>query len=643
MTYHQEQISSLFVAYFNRAAAHNGFEKWVEQLDSGTKTYEEISAGFIEAPEFKETYGEVDVTSDKSLSKFVSAVYQNVLGREGSAKGIATQVSALKKGALYDGDLAKFMAGFTSSAIKEFDSSNPKWDYMTTQQKQDAQISYDTISNKILASFAYSDKLKEFTNITSVDKNGNIIYNEETKELASNILSLITHTPASLTSTIEWIERLKEEKQTNSISYINPTLGETPTSSTQGVASLESGKQWEKESITYSFNSTLPSNYHNYKEDNLTTNFTPLNPTQQNIVNSIMREIESLIDTPIEHLSSGGMIQLNIIDILPHEENIAGFAFFPGTYNDLQGDIFLNSKFNTDSQEYGTEKGEDGYLTLIHEIGHALGLKHPFEGEHQLPSSQDDINHTIMSYSYNNAIAPTLSFTDNRIIFSLEKVLPLFYSSYDIATLQSLYGVNKNTNKGDNTYSTSYSDYEITTIWDAGGDDTIDLSKTKGENIIDLRDGSINSADMQTLAKIIASLQDIAKENGLYSHDDWIAQNVTEIHNQEQLYLGADNLSITSGVIIENLSTGSANDTITDNEVNNTISSGEGDDTIYMGHGGYDKLDGGEGEDKIILEFSSTEVEINPYQDGYLLSHELFIIELKNIESITFNDTTMFY
>lgn len=62
-----------------------------------------------------------------------------------------------------------------------------------------------------------------------------------------------------------------------------------------------------------------------------------------------------------------------------------------------------------------------------------------------------------------------------------------------------------------------------------------------------------------------------------------------------------------------------------------------------MGHGGYDKLDGEDGEDNLILEYSSTEVEINPYQDGYLLSHERFIIELQNIESITFHDTTIFY
>lgn len=44
------------------------------------------------------------------------------------------------------------------------------------------------------------------------------------------------------------------------------------------------------------------------------------------------------------------------------------------------------------------DAGEVGYETLLHEIGHALGLKHPFTGTVRLPEAEDNTAHTVMSY-----------------------------------------------------------------------------------------------------------------------------------------------------------------------------------------------------------------------------------------------------
>ncbi len=43
--------------------------------------------------------------------------------------------------------------------------------------------------------------------------------------------------------------------------------------------------------------------------------------------------------------------------------------------------------------------GGGGYETLLHELGHALGLKHPFEDDIVLPRSQDSTVYTLMSYA----------------------------------------------------------------------------------------------------------------------------------------------------------------------------------------------------------------------------------------------------
>ena len=45
---------------------------------------------------------------------------------------------------------------------------------------------------------------------------------------------------------------------------------------------------------------------------------------------------------------------------------------------------------------------------LLHEIGHALGFKHPFEGPNTLSSTYDDHAYTVMSYtgSYPSVLGP---------------------------------------------------------------------------------------------------------------------------------------------------------------------------------------------------------------------------------------------
>ena len=65
--------------------------------------------------------------------------------------------------------------------------------------------------------------------------------------------------------------------------------------------------------------------------------------------------------------------------------------------------------------------GTQGYETLLHELGHALGLKHPFEDAVRLPSDKDNTDYTLMSYTHVGG--------DRSV-----------YSPYDIAALMFLYG-----------------------------------------------------------------------------------------------------------------------------------------------------------------------------------------------------------
>lgn len=79
----------------------------------------------------------------------------------------------------------------------------------------------------------------------------------------------------------------------------------------------------------------------------------------------------------------------------PGQGGFAGYAYYPnvvlapdtGWDDPTGGDVFINT-------DYPTTLG-----LLLHEIGHALGLKHPFDDDPTLAANLDNSSHTVMSYS----------------------------------------------------------------------------------------------------------------------------------------------------------------------------------------------------------------------------------------------------
>ncbi len=81
-----------------------------------------------------------------------------------------------------------------------------------------------------------------------------------------------------------------------------------------------------------------------------------------------------------------------------------GIEFINGTssqyarHDGIGGDIFLNKNY------YGGDAnafmpGIRGHSIVLHEIGHALGFKHPFQGSPTIEAAHDNGAYTIMSYN----------------------------------------------------------------------------------------------------------------------------------------------------------------------------------------------------------------------------------------------------
>ena len=72
---------------------------------------------------------------------------------------------------------------------------------------------------------------------------------------------------------------------------------------------------------------------------------------------------------------------------------IGHFPVIDDDYNDpFGGTIFSQQRKITGD----FNPGGGGFYTLVHEIGHAIGLKHPFEGTPTLPTVVDSQSNTVM-------------------------------------------------------------------------------------------------------------------------------------------------------------------------------------------------------------------------------------------------------
>jgi serralysin len=251
------------------------------------------------------------------------------------------------------------------------------------------------------------------------------------------------------------------------------------------------------------------------------------------------------------------------------------WAYFPsGTPSG--GDIWLGQVMDGAAWTPGSYQ----YATLLHEIGHALGLKHPHDPGGSgviLAASRDWLGASVESYrsyigdsggAYSNAFFPTT---------------PM---GLDVAAIQHLYGAGTATRAGDTTYRWASGERLFEALWDAGGRDMIDWS------------------NQSTAARISLAAGTWSALGPAYTWRDGSAGSHT------------GTLYIAEGVEIENARGGRGDDQLVGNQLRNLLRGGDGrdrqiggdgDDTLYgesggdwlWGGGGSDRLDGGRDGDVI--------------------------------------------
>lgn len=354
------------------------------------------------------------------------------------------------------------------------------------------------------------------------------------------------------------------------------------------MLALVAGSKWNSNALTFSFpdqTSDYTGSPGSYGSGELTSGFAALNASQKFAARRAFDMVEEYTNLTITEVTGNqGSADMRLAQSAVPS---TAWAYYPA--NNEGGD----SWYGTGAGYYSNPmRGTYAWHTFLHEVGHGLGLKHGHDasGYGALDAAHDQMAYSVMTY-HSHTGSGNSGYTNEYYGYAQT------YMMYDIAALQAVYGVNWSTRSAATTYTWSSTTGEMSvngagqgapasnrifsTIWDGGGEDTIDLSNYATDIT-----GSIAPGDY------------------LYFSQAQRAQLGAGIYADGNVYmaLAPDNKK---KAYIENLITGSGDDFVFGTTKANTIEGrggsdqleGLGGDDTLLGGGGRDTLIGGPGDD----------------------------------------------
>ena len=295
-------------------------------------------------------------------------------------------------------------------------------------------------------------------------------------------------------------------------------------------------------------------------------------------------------------------------------------------YSGSRGDIVLNGAgFN--SNDYNLDSSSFGFSTLMHEIGHSLGLSHPhdsngngvstltadyaatmYAGFDKLgfqinnPEDMDKEYFSIMSYDDGSPPTGPNTYAQTPMIL-------------DVIALQGAYGEGRGSSgAGNDTIAPGGLDdvAAFRTYFDTGGTDTINLANYTSGAYLNMGTEIVGAPH---LVGVSMSKDDSRK---MLNGDDPASL---------RWFYGE----------YENASGSAASDLIVGNVLNNIIS-GQGGDDLIFGGGGNDRLDGGSGCDTAVFSGNRANCTITKAGSAFTVKGTDGTDTLTNIERLQFAD-----
>ena len=341
------------------------------------------------------------------------------------------------------------------------------------------------------------------------------------------------------------------------------TISSVRTTGDERIDALIAGVKWGGATgtgadLTYSFPGASPVfSYGSFHRDAAYDGFEGHQRTAFTKALAAWAEVADLDFTQVaDTATSVGDIRVAFSGLVSSGYGATGYAYYPSS-RPAGGDVWIAPSAAWDRAETTLMPGTS--FVLLHELGHALGLRHSYETR-QLSGEEATTKYSVMTAASPSGVV-------------LRPETPMLY---DILAIQHLYGANMTTRTGNDVYRFEDAVARFFTIWDAGGRDTIDTTGVTTDVKIDLRAGAFSSIG----------------HNGAFVPR-----------------AAVDNVAIAFGVTIEDARTGSGNDVIRGNEADNSVSGGAGSDSFVVGasragyrfstDGDWLILDGAAGRDRL--------------------------------------------
>jgi Ca2+-binding RTX toxin-like protein len=414
----------------------------------------------------------------------------------------------------------------------------------------------------------------------------------------------------------------------------------------------EGNLKWSGTSFTYSFaQSQLYSDISNYSyiPAGETYKFQLIGIYLQNVTRETFDYLSAIL--PLTFTETTNTLSATF-KFGSHNMSAGGYAQIP-TYSD-SGQIEISTKSSDD------KLGEFGPSTVIHELGHSLGLDHTSSrvGSANPPSIPDYLDRSSLSM---------MSYANVTIADSYQSS----YSALDVRALFSLYGKRESNESTvfkihyDSSLSTASKQSSLNRIetgqWDIygyasfmivdnGGTDTVDVSDWKGGVKVDLSGWGIGPIEGAKYSYSFTS----ATNGTLYANGNGSAIVTIYPDTVLEKVIGSPEADIIIGyTAAETLDGGFGNDQINGGDGNDSLIGGAGEDMITGGEGD-DQINGGADNDTIDGGFGNDSLLVNGLSTNYTVlldtTTQIYSIEaksgidgkdyIKNIEFIKFSDKT---